>query len=127
MAQILIADDDAQIRLLLRRILEHAGHTIREASDGEEAARLARQNPPDLLITDLLMPNREGLETIMEFAAIAPRTKIIAISGGGCRNNLDFLSVAQKLGASRTVRKPFGPEDLLHAVGEVLGSIAEPE
>lgn len=120
MARILVTDDEEAIRKLLRQMLEAEGHTVAEAGDGEEAIAIARQDPADLLITDLFMPVREGLETIQEFRAEFPEMPIIAISGGRPDSNGDFLPVAGKLGANRTINKPFRKNQILEAVSELL-------
>lgn len=120
-ARILLIDDDPQIRAMLRQALERAGYTVSEASDGREGLRHFQATQPDLVITDLLMPEQEGLETMQALRRACPDVKIIAISGGGRRGTLDFLPLAQKLGAHRTFRKPFRQQELLAAVHELIG------
>ena len=120
MPRILIIDDDPQARALLRQALERAGHTVLEAADGQEGLQYYRASPTDLIITDILMPEREGLETIMALRKEFPDVKIIAISGGGRAGRLDFLDIAARLGAQRTFRKPFNLRELLAAVREVV-------
>ena len=120
MARILVVDDDFAARTLLRRLLEPAGHVIVEALDGDEALRYYRLKPADLVITDILMPGREGLSTIHEIRLEFPDAKIIAISGGGETGELDFLSQARNLGARRTFAKPFAVREILDAVSELL-------
>ena len=109
MARILIIEDDAQLRRLLRQLLETAGHEVREASSGSDGLQTALEVPLDLLITDILMSNGDGLETIREFRRLYPQVKIIAISGGGVLGDLDFLDVAERFGAHQTLHKPFSP------------------
>ena len=94
MALILVADDDPPIRRMLRQMLEIDGHETIEAADGNEAIETASLHPPQLLITDLYMPNREGLETVSAFRKRFPRTKIIVISGGGTHGN-HFTHIAK--------------------------------
>jgi CheY-like chemotaxis protein len=121
MAHILIIDDDEQIRTVLRQLLEANHHEVTELADGTEAAEQCQQERPDLVITDLLMPEQEGLATIMALRRVVPQVKIIAMSGGGTYLDTDFLPVAQRLGADRTIAKPFGRQDILSLVQELLG------
>ena len=121
MAKILVIDDDDTIRTLLCRMLERSGHDVLVAANGTEASELFRKNPLDLIITDLFMPDREGLEIIQELRKNHPQVKIIAISGGGSIGGTSFLDVARLIGASRTLEKPFGSQTLLGTVDEVLG------
>jgi len=123
-ARILIIDDDDQLRHMLCQALEQAGYETVEARDGEEGLEHYRATPTDLIITDILMPGREGLETIMELRRADPGIKIIAISGGGQTGNMTFLEVARYLGAQRAFQKPFELRELLNAVREVLESQA---
>lgn len=118
--QILIIDDDEQLREMLRRMLEYAGYEVIEACDGDEAMKVLRHHEVDLVITDILMPNREGLETIMELRRGRPQVPIIAISGGGWGPTSNYLVTANKLGAAKTLAKPFTRQEILDAVSEVL-------
>jgi CheY-like chemotaxis protein len=120
MARILIIDDDRQARNVLQQILTRTGYEVIEAPDGVEGVRLFRTTPSDLVITDILMPEKEGLETIRELRQISPQVKIIAISGGGERGTLNFLHIAEKLGAQCTVRKPFSRQELVDTVTQIL-------
>jgi len=120
MARILIIDDEADLRATLRDILEAQGYEVIEASDGREGLRHYLLAPMDLVITDLLMPEQEGMETIQAMRRVNPQVKIIAISGGGQTGRLDFLEAAAVLGAQRTLRKPFRPRELLTAVRELM-------
>ncbi len=120
MALILVVDDDQAVRLLLSRTLIKQGHTVIEAADGQAAIRLFRSHTPDLVITDLVMPNKEGLEMILELKGIYPQAHIIAISGGGRCNPDSYLEMAKYLGAARTLSKPIGLEQFIEAVDEVL-------
>jgi two-component system chemotaxis response regulator CheY len=121
-ARILIIDDDDRFRGMLRRTLERAGYEVVEARNGQEGQQHYRAAPTDLIITDILMPEKEGLETIMELRGDFPGVKIIAISGGGLTGNLGFLAIAQRLGARRTLQKPFDLREMLDAVCEVLAN-----
>lgn len=122
MARILVIDDEEPARRMLREALELAGHEVVEARDGQEGLQRYRAAPTDLVITDILMPGKEGLETIMEFRRRVPGIKIIAFSGGGQMGNLSFLEVAKRLGAQRTFQKPFNLRAVLDTVREVLES-----
>lgn len=121
MARILLADDSEDFVVVLREFLVRAGHEVITASNGIEALEAVGQSAFDLLITDIVMPEKEGLETITEMRRRAPSMKIIAISGGGRLGARDYLAAARVLGASATLPKPFVREDLLKAVDSVLG------
>jgi DNA-binding NtrC family response regulator len=118
--RVLVVDDETEIRTMVLHMLNRDGYEAVGAGEGGEAVRLQRIAPADLIITDLIMPGQEGLETIMEIRRLFPKTKIIAMSGGGHAGVLDFLPVATQLGAARTLPKPFTYEQLLGAVREVL-------
>lgn len=120
MALILIIDDDDQFRRMLRQMLEHAGYEVAAASDGEDGIRLNRERPADLVITDLIMPEKEGLQTITELRRDFPESKIIAVSGGGRIDAKSYLDLAKKFGAVRTFAKPVEKEELLSGIEEVL-------
>jgi CheY-like chemotaxis protein len=120
MQTILLIEDDSQTRKLLKRMLNSAGYNVHEAADGREGVRLFEQNPADLVITDLVMPEQEGIETIRLLKQIVADVKIIAISGGGRIGPENYLSMAERLGAQRSLKKPIKREDLLTAVKEVL-------
>ena len=115
---ILIIDDDEQIRAFLRRVLEAAGYMVTDAPNGQEGLRQFRQTPTALVITDLFMPDRDGLEVTMALHRESPTVKIIVITGGSGQR--DFLEVAKLLGAHRTMRKPITVAELLQAVQEEL-------
>lgn len=122
MPHIHIVDDEALIRELFRRILETEGYEITDSADGNAALALCRRQPPDLIITDLIMPDKEGIETIIELKRDFPRMKIIAISGGGRITAKEYLELAETFGANMTLSKPISRDELLTAVGTVLGS-----
>lgn len=121
MARILVIDDDEAIRLALRKMLEVDGHEVVEATDGAHGMRLFRENPTDLVITDILMPEKEGFEVIRELRRDHPDIKVIAISGSVSRGGPDFLPQAGDMGASLTIPKPFSKEQVLGAVRDALG------
>lgn len=119
-ARILVIDDDKQVRLLIRRMLESGGYTVEEATDGDEGMKMYMREPHDLVITDLIMPDKEGLETIRDLRRFNPDIKIIAISGGGSLPANNYLRMAESFGAQRTLNKPFRTEDILDSVRELL-------
>ena len=120
MARILVIDDDASITRVAREHLTREGHTVIEAYGGSEALRILREIPVDLVITDLYMPNMDGIEFTMRLGQLKPETKIVAISGGGYKGKEEVLQVARDLGATRTLEKPFTRDELLGAVHEAL-------
>lgn len=118
MATILVIDDEQSIRGLLKEVLEKAGHRVIEAGDGRQGFALYQQQPVDLVIMDLLMPDTDGLEATLQLTREYVDAKIIAITGAqGDRN---FLDVAKLFGARRTFEKPFDLTKLLEAVNEEL-------
>lgn len=120
MTKILIIDDESSIRKLLNKLLSAEGYEILEAHNGNQGIELYKNHYPDLIITDLIMPDKEGLETIKELRKLSPDVKIIAISGGGIANPEMYLDLALKFGAVRTLRKPIDNKILLSAVKETL-------
>lgn len=122
MASILIIEDDDAIRSLLVTFLSAAGHTVREAADGNEGLRQYRAQPADLVITDMVMPEKEGLGTIMELRREYPQARIIAMSGGLAHNAGLYLHMAERLGAVRIMRKPFRLDELETIIAEALAS-----
>ncbi len=120
MAQILVIDDDPQICILIQEILELAGYNVVTTQDAAEGLDRFRKDPAQLVITDILMPGREGLETIRDLRQEAPSTKIIAISAGLQWGSVDVLDLARKLGAVRIIPKPFDIQVLVDTVREVL-------
>ncbi len=121
MARILIIDDDVQILDMLRQTLELKGYEVVDAANGKKGIRLYRENPADLIITDIIMPEQEGIEIIMELKQDFPDVKIIAISGGGRIGPEGYLSIAKQLGARYTFSKPVKRKELLSAVRELIG------
>ena len=122
MATILVVDDDDDLRPLLVGVLQAAGYQTLEASNGVLGLRLLRQQKVDLLVTDLVMPEKEGLELIMDVRAQFPGLRVVAISGGVWSSKQSFLPVAKKLGADRAMSKPFTIEQFLTTIEEVLAS-----
>lgn len=102
-------------------MLKSSGYEISEAPNGKVALRLCKEKQADLIITDLIMPEKEGIETIVEIKRDFPEIKIIAISGGGQSDPETYLALAKKLGAERTLAKPFEMKELLKTVEELLG------
>jgi DNA-binding response OmpR family regulator len=120
MARILVIDDDPQVREMLKQLLERAGYEVGVAPDGNAGVKINRADPAQLIITDIVMPGKEGLETIMEFRRHFPAVRIIAISGGGKIGPHDYLNTAKAMGAQKTFAKPFDLPELLSAVWELL-------
>jgi DNA-binding response OmpR family regulator len=125
MERILIIDDEAPIRSMIRLVLERAGYAVDEASDGVEGIRCFREKPADLIITDLIMPNKDGIGMILELKKEFPVVKIIAMSGGGLNRPDGYLRGAKKLGATYTLSKPIDRQELLRAVRDTLKSQTE--
>lgn len=120
MVKILVIDDEELARFTIREVLESKGYSVLEAGDGEKGIEIFHSEHIDLIITDIIMPKKEGVETIIELRKEAPDLKIIAISGGGRTRNLDFLKLAGEYGANKVIAKPFSATDLLSAVQECL-------
>jgi CheY-like chemotaxis protein len=113
---IILAEDDADQRAALKLALESAGYTLREAANGREALRLARERPCRVLITDIFMPDTDGLELIATVRQEFPATRIIVLSGGGRRATGDYLASAGLLGADATLQKPVEIKALLETL-----------
>jgi CheY-like chemotaxis protein len=120
MARILLIDDDDLVRRTLCQILRRNGHTVVEASNGKEGLDRFKGANADLVITDIVMPGKEGTEVLIELRKKHPSVKVIAISGGGRQGGADYLKVARHLGAAKVLAKPFSGDDLLSAINEVL-------
>lgn len=119
--RILIVDDDDALRAVLREMLEWAAFDVGEAPDGERALEQIGSAAFDLVVCDIFMPIREGIETIRRIRALRPELRILAVSGGGTRGRLEYLQIARQLGADRVLAKPFGHAELLEVVAELLG------
>jgi CheY-like chemotaxis protein len=122
MARVLVIDDDSATRLVLGKLLQRAGYEVVAAPDGMAGLSMYRAEPADLVLTDILMPEKEGLELIRELKQDFPAAKIVAMSGGGRTGNMDFLPLAERLGADRVLSKPIDRQELLQTVADLLGS-----
>jgi DNA-binding NtrC family response regulator len=118
--RILIVDDDASIRRTLHLMLSKAGYDVIQAADGSEAVRLWREHGGDLVITDLHMPEKDGIQTIIELLSHTPGIRIIAMSGGGQTKRLNLLGNMALLGSILTVEKPFTLDEMISAVSRAL-------
>lgn len=125
MSRILVIDDELPLRRVLRRTLERAGHTVLDAPDGRKGLALWRREPFDVVVTDIFMPEKDGIEVILEMKHAAAKLKIIAMSGGGRRGLPDWDLSALALGADRVLLKPFDQRTFLLTVQEVLGDLSD--
>lgn len=119
MADILLIEDDELLRGVLAKALALGGHEVIQAQDGLQGLQLARAAQLDLVITDLIMPGQEGVETIVALRREQPNLPVLAISGGTAHSKL-YLEIAGKIGARRVLQKPFTPQRLLEVVAELL-------
>ncbi len=122
MRRILIIDDEPYILLMLKKMLERAGYEVDLASNGREGMALFEKATADLVITDIIMPDKEGLELILEMKKQRPALKIIAMSGGGRISPESYLECAKHFGAARVFQKPFRQKELMLAVRELMAS-----
>src|SRR5258708_4329643 len=127
MSRILVIDDEAGIRTVIQAVLTREGHSVRCANDGKAGLAAFEQEKPDLVITDIIMPEKEGIGTIQAIRKLDPKIPIIAISGGGRAANTDFLPLAAKFGATATLSKPFGASALGGIVRSALPASDKPE
>ena len=118
--KILIIEDDDVIRITLTNVLKKHGYTTLSAENGNNGLAVFKKENPDIVITDMLMPDKEGLETIIELRALNPKIKIIAMSGGGSTQNMAFLQMAEKVGANLLLSKPIKPDQLIAALENLL-------
>ncbi len=125
MSRVLIIDDELSLRQVMRVILERAGHTVLDAPDGSAGMALWHREPTDVVVTDLFMPEKDGLQVLMEMKKVATKPKIIAMSGGGQKGLLDWRANALALGADRVLVKPFDGQTLLLTIQEVLGRLPD--
>lgn len=125
MKRILVIDDDKFVRTSIRAVLESAGHEIAEAGDADTGINMQRSNPFDVVIVDLVMPHKEGFETIRELKTDYPDLPVIAISGGGAIIKKNFVRAAEVFGATATLEKPFGGDDLIDALNRVLSESSQ--
>src|SRR6202012_4764473 len=119
MAKVLVIDDDPGFRKMIRIILTRMCHDVVEAQDGNEGLDRFKAEQPDLVISDIVMPNKEGIQTILEIRALAPDARIIAMSGGGVSVGIGYLGAALKLGANLILSKPFRPAQLTAMVEQL--------
>jgi DNA-binding response OmpR family regulator len=124
MARILLVEDDDQLRTMLKLLLTSVGHEVWEAPNGRRVCDMHQQQRFDLVITDLVMPDKEGLEVIMELRCSDQNVRIIAMSGMGQGRAEEYLGIAQKLGAQLTLSKPFGEQEFLDAVRLALTNLS---
>jgi DNA-binding response OmpR family regulator len=116
MKTVLVIDDEPSLRKTLRNSLEEAGYRVLEAGDGREGLQKFAAERPDVVLTDVIMPTIEGIETIIEMRKIDANARIIAMSGGGRLDAADVLGVASKFGTNATIRKPFRMAEMLNVV-----------
>jgi CheY-like chemotaxis protein len=116
--RVLLIDDEQMVRKVVRKMLERSGHDVTEAENGRFGLEQLKRGSFDLVMTDIIMPEVEGIEVVMTVGQQYPSTRTIAMSGGGRTGNVDFLDVAAKLGASAALQKPFTCADLLKAIDE---------
>ena len=114
--RVLIIDDEPDMRATMRYLLEREGFEVLVAAEGSEALTLAKSAPVQVVVTDIYMPGKEGIETIYELRREFPHIRIIVMSGGNGRKGMDFLSVARELRAEKSLKKPFDPRELIDAV-----------
>jgi DNA-binding response OmpR family regulator len=120
--KILVIDDEDCTRCLVESALQFDGHQVLMAANGVSGMRLIREEQPDIVITDILMPDQDGLGIIRSLRREFPKIKIIAISGGGTVGSLDLLVAAGRLGADATLAKPFAPEELFESVNRLAST-----
>ena len=120
MTRVLLIDDERLVRTTLGTALRNAGHEVLLAADGNEGLSLFESEGADIVVTDIIMPDKEGIETIMQLRRSSPGLPIIAISGGGRTSNFEFLGLAERLGATRTLKKPFRSRELLDLIEECM-------
>ncbi len=120
MHSILVVEDDAAVAFTVREMLSSAGYQVTTAANGVEAIEAYRRSRSDLVVTDLIMPEKDGLETIIDLRRGDPAVRMLAMSGGGRTRNMEFLGMARRLGVRVTLSKPFTREELLMAVATAL-------
>ena len=126
MASILVVDDEPQMREMLREVLEGAGHIVREAASSEEGISEYRSQPADVVVVDLFMPTKGGLDVIQVLKKDSPEVRMIAMSGVSIRGSrLDTLAMAHEYGALRTFEKPFRAGEIVGAIEELLSGYAQ--
>lgn len=124
--RVLLIEDDAELLLMMAAALDAAGYAVASAADGRQGLKLFAQSPVDLVVTDMIMPVKDGVETITALKETDGRVKIIAISGGFRVGPLDYLALARHMGADETLAKPFSLDELVAAADRLLSSPAVP-
>lgn len=122
---ILVVDDDLTVRELVKALLTQNGYDVHVAVDGEAALAALTERPADIVLLDILMPKKEGLETIIELKQRFPNLVVYAMSASGTRKGYDFLTIAKKFGADGILQKPFTPDDLLALIGSRIDRSAD--
>lgn len=117
--RILLVDDDDLLRKMLQISMTKAGHIVIEARNGRDALEICRVEPPDLVVTDVIMPEKEGIETIGDIRRLYPDVRIIAMSGGGRNSAADYLNIARQMGAAAVLAKPFPIDELTALIASV--------
>ena len=126
MARILLMDDEDALRAIMAEVLTEEGHEVVQSATGKAATDPDTIRDVDLIVTDVIMPDVEGIEAIRVATRLRPDLPILAISGGGRTVTSDYLPIARDLGARDTLRKPFTPDELVERVTALLGQMAEP-
>jgi DNA-binding NtrC family response regulator len=119
--RVLLIDDEPMVRKIVRKMLERAGHEVVDVENGRAGLDQLERATIDLIVTDIIMPDVEGIEVLMTVRERHPSIAVIAMSGGGRMGNVDFLEVAMKLGAVATLQKPFTSGALLEAIDQSFG------
>lgn len=122
MTRIVLIDDDPHFRLMLAETLRALGHDVREAENGAQGLEAVRADPPEVVVTDIIMPEIEGIETIFTLRRSHPEVRIVAISGGGRISAEEHLHMAQSLGACAVLAKPFSAEEIQAAIRKATGA-----
>jgi DNA-binding response OmpR family regulator len=117
--RILVVDDNADLRSTIQALLQADGFDVVVAGDGQAALELHQSRPADVVITDLFMPDKDGIETIVELRKLSPKLKIVAMSGWTSAQGSDYLKVAREIGATVTLQKPFDPQELSRVVRQL--------
>ena len=117
--RILVVDDNEDLRSTIKALLQADGFDVAVAGDGQAALELHRSSPADVVITDLFMPDKDGIETIVELRKLSPKLKIVAMSGWTSTQGSDYLQVAREIGATVTLQKPFDPQELSRVVRQL--------
>ena len=116
MVSIVVIDDEPVVCDTITEMLQKAGHDVRSASDGNVGIKLCQEQPPHIVITDIIMPEKEGIETIVDIRRTYPGIKIIAMSGGADVGSMPVLQLAEMVGADKVLKKPFLPSEIVEAI-----------